>query len=107
MISRIWHGWTTPGNADAYERLLRSEVFQGILNRRIPGFRSIDLLRRPLDKSVEFITIMWFDSLDAIRTFAGPDYELAVVPPAARQLLERFDARSAHFEVRARLSATA
>jgi hypothetical protein len=43
---------------------------------------------------------MWFDSLTAVRAFAGADYEAAVVPPSARALLLRFDARSAHYEVR-------
>jgi hypothetical protein len=49
---------------------------------------------------VEFVTLMWFDSIEAVRAFAGPDYEMAVVPPAARELLQRFDSRSAHYEVR-------
>lgn len=98
MITRIWHGWTTPQNADAYERLLRSEIFQGIVTRHIAGFRGIDLLRRSLADEVEFVTIMWFDSLAAVQVFAGADYEGAVVPPAARALLRRFDARSAHYE---------
>jgi hypothetical protein len=102
MISRIWHGWTTPANADAYESLLRSEIFGGIGARRIAGFQGIDLLRRDHGTTVEFVTIMWFASLDAVRVFAGPDHEVAVVPPAARTLLERFDARSAHYEVRER-----
>jgi len=99
MISRIWHGWTTPKNADAYEALLREEIFVGIQNRQIAGYRRIHLLRRDAGAEVEFVTIMWFDSLDAVRTFAGDDYEVAVVPPKARQLLSRFDARSAHYEV--------
>ncbi len=99
MISRIWHGWTNPQNADAYEELLRHEVFVGIANRNIPGYKGIQLLRRSLENEVEFITIMWFDSLDAVREFAGEDYEVAVVPPAARKLLSHFDARSAHYQV--------
>jgi len=102
MICRIWHGWTTPDNADAYEQLLRSEIFHGIGERKIAGFRGIDLLRRPSDDEVEFVTVMWFDSLDAVRDFAGADYEVAVVPAPARKLLSRFHARSAHFEVRER-----
>ena len=105
MISRIWHGWTTPANADAYESLLHREIFEGIVGRKIPGFRSIDLLRRDAGGEVEFVTIMWFDSLDAVREFAGTDYEVAVVPPAARSLLKRFDQRSAHYEVREQRSA--
>jgi heme-degrading monooxygenase HmoA len=100
MICRIWHGWTTPANADAYEQLLRSEIFRGIAARAIPGYQGIELLRRSGEQLVEFVTLMWFDTLEDVRAFAGPDYEAAVVPPAARALLERFDARSAHFEVR-------
>jgi heme-degrading monooxygenase HmoA len=68
---------------------------------RIPGFQGIELLRRTTDSDVEFVTIMAFDSLDAVRMFAGDDYEVAVVPPEARALLARFDARSQHYEVRA------
>jgi heme-degrading monooxygenase HmoA len=100
MICRMWHGWTTPANADAYEQLLRTEIFDGIAARGIQGYHGIELLRRPAADVVEFVTLMWFESVDAVRAFAGPDYEVAVVPPAARALLERFDARSAHYEVR-------
>jgi hypothetical protein len=102
MISRIWRGWTTPQNADAYEALLKAEIFTGIVARGISGFQGIDLLRRDLDEKVEFVTIMWFDSILAVQTFAGEDYERAVVPPRARQLLLRFDERSAHYQVRER-----
>jgi heme-degrading monooxygenase HmoA len=105
MITRIWHGWTTVGQADAYEELLRHEIFEGISARKIPGFAGIDLLRKDGSEEVEFITIMWFDSLADVRSFAGEDYESAVVPPAARALLERFDARSAHYDVRERFKA--
>jgi antibiotic biosynthesis monooxygenase (ABM) superfamily enzyme len=100
MISRIWHGWTTPANADAYEALLREEIFAGIAGRQIPGYRGIQLLRRAAGDEVEFVTIMRFDDLEAVRLFAGDDYEAAVVPPKARSLLARFDARSQHYEVR-------
>ncbi len=103
MIARVWHGWTTPENADAYESLLRHEIFEGIKDRRIAGFREIQLFRRSLDAEVEFITTMWFDSLEAVRAFAGEDYEVAVVPPEARALLSRFDGRSQHYDVRASL----
>jgi heme-degrading monooxygenase HmoA len=105
MICRVWHGWTTPANADTYEQLLKHEIFEGIVGRAIPGFRSIELGRRTAGAEEEFVTIMWFDSLDAVRAFAGADYEAAVVPPAARQVLSRFDARSAHYEVRERRDA--
>ena len=101
MISRIWHGWTTPENADAYEALLREEILVGITARNIPGFRRIQLLRRALGAEVEFVTIMEFDSIEAVRTFAGDDHEVSVVPPKARALLSRFDTRSQHYDIRA------
>lgn len=100
MICRVWHGWTTHANADAYERLLREEVFSGIAARAIAGYHGIELLRRVAGDEVEFVTSMWFESLDAVRTFAGSAYEQAVVPPAARELLARFDRQSAHYDVR-------
>ena len=101
MISRIWHGWTTPENADAYETLVKNEVFNMIKDKGVTGYQGINLLRRELDKEVEFITIMWFDSLDAVREFAGEDYETSFVPPQAQALLSRFDTRSQHYEVKA------
>ena len=103
MISRIWHGYTTPENADAYESLLKGEIFAGIRGRAIPGFEEIQLFRRDLGNEVEFITVMWFDSIESVRAFAGQDYEAAVVPPKARSVLKRFDERSQHYEVRERL----
>jgi antibiotic biosynthesis monooxygenase (ABM) superfamily enzyme len=101
MISRIWHGWTTPENADKYEALLKEEIFVGIQKRRIRGYGGIQLLRRTVGAEVEFVTIMKFDSLAAVREFAGEDYEACVVPAKARTLLSCFDERSQHYEVRA------
>lgn len=105
MISRIWHGWTTGANADAYERLLRNEIFPGIHARSIPGYRGIQLYRRELGFETEFLTVMWFDSLDAVKAFAGADHETAVVPPKAQALLSRYDQRSAHYQIRESLVA--
>lgn len=101
MISRIWHGYTTKENADVYENMLKEEIFVGIGERQIPGYQGIQLFRRDLDDEVEFITVMWFDSIDAVRIFAGDDYETAVVPEKARAVLNRFDDRSQHYEVKA------
>lgn len=98
MITRIWHGWTTRDNAPLYETLLRTEIFPGIASRKVQGYRGISLLRRDLGEEIEFITIMWFDDLAAVKTFAGEDYATAVVPPKARAVLKRFDAASAHYE---------
>ncbi|MEO8547995.1 MAG: hypothetical protein ABI422_06475 [Sphingomicrobium sp.] len=99
MICRLWRGWATPDNADAYEKIVRGEVIPGIEARRIPGFKHIDLMRRADGVEVEFLTLMWFDSIDAIKAFVGDDHEVAHVPEAARAVLKRFDQRVAHFEV--------
>jgi antibiotic biosynthesis monooxygenase (ABM) superfamily enzyme len=96
MISRVWHGWTKPENADAYEALLLNTIFPWI--ERVDGYRGAFLLRRDAGAEVEFVTITRFDSLDAVKAFAGEDYETAVVLPEADALLSRYDARSAHFE---------
>lgn len=105
MIGRIWHGWTAPDNADTYEQLLKVDVFPGIAAKGVSGYREIQLFRRPLDTGeVEFITIMWFDSWDAVKEFSGEDYERAYVPPQAREVLKRFDERSQHYEIPERLT---
>jgi hypothetical protein len=98
-ICRLWRGWTTPQNADAYERIVRGEVIPGIEARRIPGFKHIDLMRRIDGEEVEFLTLMWFDDIDAVKAFVGDDHEVAHVPEPARAVLSRFDQRVAHFEV--------
>lgn len=100
MISRVWHGWTTQENADSYEQLLRNEILPGIADKEIDGFKQFQLLRRPDNDEVEFITIMWFDSLEAVREFAGEDYEHSYVPDKARKVLKRFDDRARHYEIR-------
>ena len=97
MIARLWRGWTRPENADAYEDFLRTKMFPSI--HRVPGFLGADLLRRDLDGEVAFVTITRFDSIEAVRAFAGEDYEQAVVEPEARSLLFRLDERSEHYEV--------
>ena len=98
-IKRIWHGWTTRENADAYQRLLLDEIFPGIEAKRIPGYSSIELLRRERGDEIEFVTIMTFDSIQNVIDFQGADYEQAYVPPAARAVLKRWDEVSAHYEV--------
>jgi len=101
MIERIWHGWTEPEDADEYERLLREEIFPGVAEQGIEGYRGVRILRRSRDDEVEFVTAMQFESIKAIRQFAGEDYEQAHVPPAARALLTRYDDRVHHYELRA------
>jgi antibiotic biosynthesis monooxygenase (ABM) superfamily enzyme len=98
MITRIWHGWTTSHNAPAYQHLLLNEIFPAIAARNVPGYHGISLMCRELDNEVEFATLMWFDSIEAVKAFAGEHYEVAVVPPKARGLLSRFDSQSEHYE---------
>ena len=99
MISRIWHGFTTKNNADTYENLLKTEIFVGIKDRHIKGYKGIQLLRRELPGETEFITVMWFDSLDSVKDFAGNEYEKAVVPEKAQKVLSRFDKTLQHYSV--------
>ncbi len=98
MIARMWHGWTKPQNAEAYENLLRNEMFPSM--RRIQGFEGAYLLRRVAGNEVEFVTVTLFASLDAVRLFAGKDYETAVLHPQATGLLSRYDSKSVHYEIR-------
>ena len=100
MIARVWHGWTSPENAEAYENLLKAEIFPGIFAKNVPGFEDLELFRRDLGDEVEFVTTMRFASLEAVKRFAGADYDVAYVPSAARAVLARFDARSQHYEIR-------
>lgn len=100
MINRVWRGWTTRENGLAYEELLRQQVFPGIAAKGVRGYRGLRLLRRDLPSGdVEFMTIMSFESLDAVRAFAGADYQRAYVPDAARRLLSRFDESAEHYDV--------
>jgi heme-degrading monooxygenase HmoA len=101
MIGRIWHGWTKVENAGAYERLLKEEIFPGIAEKGVPGYRGIQLFRGPIeDGEVEFVTIMRFDSWEAVKRFSGEDHERAYVPAKAREVLARFDDRSQHYEIK-------
>jgi heme-degrading monooxygenase HmoA len=97
VIARVWHGWTSRTDADAYEEFLRTKMFPSI--HRIEGFQGADLLRRDEGDEVAFVTITRFESLDSVRSFAGDDYEVAVIEPEARALLSRLDERSEHYEI--------
>jgi antibiotic biosynthesis monooxygenase (ABM) superfamily enzyme len=99
VITRMWRGWTERQNADAYERFLLTELFPSM--RSIPGFRGAEVLRRDDDDEVAFVTLTRFDALNAIRAFAGDDYETPVLEPTARALLSRYDERALHYTVAA------
>ena len=97
MIARVWHGYTKPEHADSYESMLKPELLPGISKKE--GYKGSYLLRRNLGEEVEFITIMLWESIDAIRAAAGANYETAVIPEERRQYLARCDAKAAHYEV--------
>ena len=99
MVARIWHGWTTKSNAKIYEDLLRNEVFPSIENKKVKGYKKITLLRHEHMDEVEFITIMRFDNLEAVKEFAGNDYEKSYVPQKAREILLRHDEKAQHYEI--------
>ena len=99
MIARIWYGWTTRENADQYEKLLREEVLLEIARRSIPGYKGAELFRREAGDEVEFITMLRFETLNAVKVFAGKQYEQPVIPPEAKRLLKRYSERSLHYSV--------
>lgn len=104
MIIRAWSGWTTPEHAGTYEALLNGTIAPAIMQRRISGLRDLAVLRRAgnepqEDGSTQFLTLMTFDDWAAVREFAGPDASASVVPPAAREVLARYDAHSQHYEL--------
>ena len=97
MIARVWRGWTaTADDADAYERLLAEEVLPPLL--RLEGFLGADVHRRDDGDEVEFLVVTRFESIEAVRRFAGPDYETPVIEPAARRLLVRTEPQARHYE---------
>jgi hypothetical protein len=97
MIARIWHGYTKPEHADAYEAMLKPELLPGI--GKVKGYKGSYLLRRDAGTEIEFITFMLWDNMDVVCAVAGPDHETAVVPAERRKYLTRYDAKSAHFEI--------
>jgi antibiotic biosynthesis monooxygenase (ABM) superfamily enzyme len=99
MIARVWHGWTAPADADAYERLLRHEVLPDIAEQAGNGFCGAEVLRRTDGEEVAFTTILRFASMDVVRRFVGEEVRQAHVPPAARALLTGYDNEVTHHEV--------
>jgi heme-degrading monooxygenase HmoA len=98
MIARHWRGWTKPEDADGYEAFLKQNVIPGL--RAIDGYCGGYVLRRQVGEEAEFVVINLFDSLEAVKRFAGEDYGVAVFEPEAKRLLSRIDPLAAHYEVR-------
>jgi antibiotic biosynthesis monooxygenase (ABM) superfamily enzyme len=98
MIARIWHGWTKPVDANAYEKLLRDEIFPSIAARKIEGYRGAELFVRQDGHEVEFVTLLRFDSMDAVTEFAGPEASKPVIVPKAEALITRME-QARHYQV--------
>jgi antibiotic biosynthesis monooxygenase (ABM) superfamily enzyme len=99
MIARIWHGWTKREGAKVYEQMLREEIFPGIARRNIPEYHGAELFIRDDGDEVEFVTLLRFDSMDAVKEFAGDDEGRPVIYPKAEPLLIRMDQRSQHYRI--------
>ena len=99
MIARIWHGWTKPADAKTYEDMLRQEIFPSIANRNIKGYRGAELFVCEGNDEVEFVTLLRFDSMNAVKEFAGDDEAKPVIYPKAESLLLRMDKRSQHYRI--------
>ncbi len=99
MIARIWHGWTRPADAKTYETMLRNEIFPSIVARNIRGYHGAELFIHENDDEVEFVTLLRFDSMDAVREFAGKDESKPVIYSKAESLLMRMDERSRHYSI--------
>ena len=98
MIARVWRGWTSTENADAYEKLLREVVYPGL--QTIEGYVGGYILRHDHQEESEFVTVNLFDSLDAVKAFAGSDYDVPVLEPEARHLLSKVEPVAHHYDVR-------
>jgi hypothetical protein len=99
MIARHWRGWTKPENAGGYEAFLKQKVLPGL--GTIAGYRGGYVLRRDGDGESEFVVVNFFDSLEAVKRFAGPDYTVPVFEPEAKSFLSRIEDFATHYEVRA------
>jgi hypothetical protein len=99
MIARHWRGWTELGNADAYERLLQETVLPGL--KKVEGYKGGYVFRTDGAEEAEFVVINLFDSIESVKRFAGPHYEVPVFEPEARMLLSKVEPIARHYEVRA------
>lgn len=105
MINRLWYGWTTPENANAFETMLRTDILPEISARKLPGYQGAQIMRRDTPDESEFVTMLSFDSSDAIRLFAGEKLEVALVPESVQGILLRYSSVAYHYEVKADLTA--
>ena len=98
MIARIWRGWTKPADAKAYEKLLRDEIFPSIAAWNINGYHGAELFICEDGNEVEFVTLLHFDSMDAVTEFAGPNASKPVIFPKAEALITRME-QARHYRI--------
>jgi hypothetical protein len=100
MVCRMWHGWTSLKNADAYDSYLKNELFPHVKQELEPrGYRGFHVLRVNRGREAEFVTMVWFESLEAVQSFAGEHYETPVISDKALKLLSHYDSRSEHYQL--------
>lgn len=104
MICRVWRGWTTPENAEAYQALLTGQIMPGFRAKGLPGFKTHQAAARQITGpdgtiEIEHMTLIWFANIDDIKRFAGADETVANVPQAAREVLKRWDSHAAHYDL--------
>jgi hypothetical protein len=100
VVCRVWRGWTTADQAQRYDDYLQKELFPRLGRElRCHGYRGYQLLRLSRGEEVEFMTMLWFESVEHVRSFAGENYETPVISERARLLLTRFADRADHYQL--------
>ncbi|HUB01602.1 MAG TPA: antibiotic biosynthesis monooxygenase [Terriglobales bacterium] len=100
MVCRVWRGWTKRENAPMYDHYLQKELFPRLAEELLEqGFRGYQLLRRDRENETEFMTMVYFESLEQVRSFAGENYETPVISAKAQALLSHYAERAEHYEV--------
>ena len=102
-IIRTWKGWTTQENASIYENLLIKEVFPEVKRKGVKGLEKVSISTQSNKEEVEFLLILQFESLDAVKRFAGDSYQRAYIPENAKRILLRYDKTAEHYEFRKEL----
>jgi hypothetical protein len=102
-VIRMWRGWTTIENADIYENLLVNDIFPEVRKKEVKGLEKVNISIQKNEQEVEFLLILQFDSLDAVKTFAGENYEIAYIPDKAQRVLSRYESTAQHYEFRKEL----
>ena len=96
MVTRLWHGWTNPADADSYQALLLTSILPEMGS--IEGHRGGYVLRKDESDETEFVVLTFWESMDAVHKFAGPTATTPVITPAASEFLVRYDRHATHYK---------